>query len=373
MTPTTIAAEVREVCTPAVGNLSGQQTTRRSRRQFCAEVVSSLFIVANGSSAAAATLGADVQAKAKSEGSVVWYTDLVVDQAVRPIAAGFTKAYGIPVRYIRSDSQETVLKITSEAHAGRPAADVFGITNGMRSLVEAAAVTTFEAPNAEVLARMHRSDEKYWVATNIYSMTPAINTDLVSPADRPKGYQDLLHPRWASKMVWKPNDTSGAPGFIGNILTSMGEDRGMDYLRRLSTQKIKVVDASARGLLDQVIAGSYPLVLQIFNHHAELSAKLGAPVDWLPFSPSAVILETAGMIRGCAHPNAALLLLNYLISSEGQSILQKANYLPAYRSIPALDPTLKPEGGRFAGNVLTPEIIAKGLLHWNDVFNHLFR
>ena len=35
-------------------------------------------------------------------------------------------------------------------------------------------------------------------------------------------------------MAWKMNDMSGGPGFIGNILTSMGEERGMDYLRKLS-------------------------------------------------------------------------------------------------------------------------------------------
>jgi ABC-type Fe3+ transport system substrate-binding protein len=346
--------------------------TEIDRRLFCAGLVSASFM-GNAGEAGAAELPPDVVAKAKLEGRVVWYTDLVVDQVVRSIAAAFQQTYGIPVSYIRGDSQETILKITNEAGAGRPAADVFSITNGMRTLVEANAVASFEAPNADALPKDYRSQRGQWVATNIYSMTPAVNTDLVSVADRPKTYEDLLLPRWTTKMVWKPNDTSGAPGFIGNILTSKGEERGLEYLRRLSAQKIKIVDVSARGLLDQVIAGTYPLVLQIFNHHAELSAKLGAPVDWLPFSPSAVVLDTAGMIHGCAHPNAALLLLNYLISARGQRIMQQAHYLPSSPSVPALDPSLKPEGGRFTGNVLTPEIIAKGLDHWNDIFGHLFR
>ena len=59
----------------------------------------------------------------------------------------------------------------------------------------------------------------------------------------------------------------------------------MDYLRKLSAQNIKRVNASARAILDQVIAGEYPMALQIFNHHAAISADKGAPVEWLRLSP----------------------------------------------------------------------------------------
>jgi len=49
-----------------------------------------------------------------------------------------------------------------------------------------------------------------------------------------------------------------------------------------------MVNASARAILDQVIAGEHPLALQIFNHHAAISAEKGAPVDWLRLSPVTV-------------------------------------------------------------------------------------
>ena len=322
--------------------------------------------------ARAADLPADIIAKARAEGQVVWYTDLIVDQVVRPIAAAFQKAYGIKLVFTRGDSQETLLKVMSEVRAGRPGADLFSMTSGMQSLIDGGVTSAFACPNGDLLPAEYRSAQHDWVATNIYSMTPAVNTDLVDEGDFPKAYDDLLLPRWKGKMVWKPNDTSGAPGFIGTILTSMGEGRGMDYLRRLAGQKIRIVDASARGLLDQVIAGSYPMVLQIFNHHAAISAAQGAPVAWLPFSPSAVVLECAGMVKGGPNPNAAAVLLNFLVSTEGQTIMQKASYLPSSPSVPALKPELKPSGGKFSGVVLSPSLIAKGLDHWNDVFRSLF-
>jgi ABC-type Fe3+ transport system substrate-binding protein len=204
-------------------------------------------------------------------------------------------------------------------------------------------------------------------------MSPGINTELVKPADRPKTYDDLLSTKWKGKMVWKPNDTSGAPGFIANIVTSMGEERGMEYLRKLAGQNITVVQASARTILDQVIAGEYPMALQIFNHHTVLSAAKGAPVDWVPLSPATVTVGQVALVKGSPHPHAAELLLNFMISKEGQQIFQKAGYFPTHPDVSPLWPELAPSGGRFEANVVGPDLIARDLEKWNAIFKQLFR
>ena len=51
-------------------------------------------------------------AAAKAEKEVVWYTTLIVNQAVRPIIDAFQARYpGIIVRYNRADSVPTAIKI----------------------------------------------------------------------------------------------------------------------------------------------------------------------------------------------------------------------------------------------------------------------
>ena len=44
--------------------------------------------------------------KARQEKEVVYYTELIVDQIVRPLAAAFEKTYGIKVVFWRGDSQQ---------------------------------------------------------------------------------------------------------------------------------------------------------------------------------------------------------------------------------------------------------------------------
>lgn len=75
----------------------------------------------------------------------------------------------------------------------------------------------------------------------------SVNTEHVKPAEQPKTFDDLLDPKWAGKMAGSGNpNLDGAPGFVSLVLRSMGEDKGMDYQRKLSKQKIANVPGSSR-------------------------------------------------------------------------------------------------------------------------------
>ena len=323
--------------------------------------------------ARAQEVSADLIAKAKQEGKVVYYTDLIVDQIVRPLVAGFEAKYGVKVEYARGDSQANLLKLMGEQKAGSMQADVFATTSGLKPLLDVNAVMKMQLEGVKALPPEFKDPSGYWVAANYYVMTPAVNTDLLPEKDRPKTYEDLLDKKWADKIVWKQNDTSGGPGFIGHVLNTMGEEKGMAYLRKLREQRIKSVGASARAVLDQVIAGEYPLVLQIFNHHAALSAKKGAPSQWLKLEPVMVQTELHAITAAAPHPNAAKLFVEYMISKEGQLIFQKADYFPTRSDVPASMPELAPSSGGFQAAVMSPDAIARDYEEWAALFIQLFR
>ena len=365
-----IRSQVMKSQNPEARSMSTRPASILRRAAFGA---AALLALTGAAAAQNAGVSEELIAKAKQEGQLVYYTDLIVDQVVRPLVAAFEAKYGIKVSYSRGDSQDNVLKILNEYRAGRVQADVFGLTSGLQVLVEAGAVKQFTTVNGSELPPQYRDPDRYWVSSHLYVLTPALNTDLVPASQRPKTYEDLLAPTWKDKIVWKPNDLSGATGFIGNILISMGEERGMDYLRKLARQNVKKINASARAVLDQVVAGEYPLALQIFNHHAAISADKGAPVQWLKLEPVTVNPGEVGLINGGAHPNAGLLFIEFMLSKEGQQIFQKANYLPARPDVPPLMPELVPQSGGFTGTVITPVMTARSLDHWNEVFNQLCR
>jgi len=313
-------------------------------------------------------------AAAKQEGEVVWYTTQIISQLVRPMSAAFEQKYGIKVRSTRANSTELSVKIINESRAGRPQSDVFDGTSTVVPLKKEGYVLKWLPEPAKAYPAQYQDPEGYWVANNLYVLTPGFNTSLVPKGTEPRTYQALLDPKWRGKMVWSTSSTSsGGPGFVGTVLTEMGDAKGMDYLRALAKQNIVNVAGAAREALDQVIAGEYLIALQIFNHHPVISAKKGAPVDWIRMEPATATLSVISVHKAAPHPDAAKLLVDFITSPEGQQVFRAAEYLPADPAVPPLTPSLRPDAGQFRAHFFTPEQTEDAMPAWKKVYDDLFR
>jgi ABC-type Fe3+ transport system substrate-binding protein len=310
---------------------------------------------------------------AKKEGEVVWYTALIVTQAVRPLIEAFNKKYpGVEVHYARADSGPTAIKIMTEARAGRVQSDVFDGIDATPPLMQAGLVEPYAPAEAGKYPAELKDPNSRWNALVLYFLTPAINTNLVSAQDRPRTAGDLLDPKWKGRIAWSTAPSSGAPVYVGSVLETMGEQNGINFLRALSKQSIVSLDATNRAILDQVILGEYAISLNAFNHHAVLSAQKGAPVAWLKLEPISGLMHSVGLTRNAPHPNAGKLLIDFLTSEDGQRTLAEVEYLPAMPSVAAKTPEVKPEAGGFKANMLAPDTVTRNQDRWIAITKELF-
>lgn len=309
---------------------------------------------------------------AKKEGEVVWYTSLIVNQAVRPLVAAFSKKYpGIEVKYSRGDSGPNAIKVINEARAGKVVGDVFDGIATTPPLLKAGLVEKFAPADAGKYPPQLRDPDGRWNALVLYFLTPGINTQLVGK-DEIKTAQNLLDPKWKGKIAWGDSPSSGAPVYVGSVLQTMGEQKGMAFLHALAKQGIVNVEATNRAILDQVTLGQYAIALSIFNHHADISAKKGAPVAWLKVEPIPAPFHSIGLVKNAPHPNAARLLIDFLLSEEGQRAFAQVDYLPAMPAVPAKTPELKPEGGGFRANFISPATMSANIDRWVKIKKELF-
>ena len=330
--------------------------------------VAAFLVFTCGAFAADATL---IDA-AKKEGRVTWYTVQIVDQIVRPIISGFQRKYGIQVEYVRANSLELALRISNEAKAGRVQASVF---DGTSATVVLKSENLVEKWTPDVDLPRHLFDpEGYWVASNYYINTPGVNTDLVPKGMEPKTFEDLLDPKWKGRMAWNVQPSvSAGQGFVGSVILAMGEEKARAYFSKLSKQNIAQLRVSGRQVLDQVIAGEYAIGLQIFNNHAFISASKGAPVDWVKLQPPLVSYSVMSVPKGAPQPNAGKLLIDFMVSEEGQKIFADAGELPVHPKARLRDPTMIPDGQNFKGTFLSPEKLASDLVIWSRIFDEYFR
>jgi ABC-type Fe3+ transport system substrate-binding protein len=268
---------------------------------------------------------------ARKEGQVVLYSAAIVNQAQRPLADAFMKKYPfVKMTFWRGDTEEIVDKLSAEERANNLVADVVEGTGVGDVAVDAGLTQPYYTPMVAAMPERYRDPRERWTYTRLSYFCIAYNTRLVPPDQVPKSYDDLLNPRWQGKLAWRVGTASGTPLFITAIRLSRGEAKAAEFFHKLAGQKmINFGSGSARTLVDRVIAGEFPIALNIFAHHPLISKAKGAPVDSQLMDPVPSTAGTMVIPKGVHHPYAAMLLVDFILSREGQQILADADYFPA--------------------------------------------
>ncbi|HEY7301972.1 MAG TPA: extracellular solute-binding protein [Xanthobacteraceae bacterium] len=324
--------------------------------------------------------GADREQKllegAKQEGQVVLYSALIVNQMLRPLATAFMKKYPfIKLSYYRADSEDLLAKLSAEIRSGNLAADVFEGSGGGEIAVEAGFTQPFHTPVLDDYPKMYLDPSGNLAPTRLSYFSIAYNTKQVSPDKVPKTYESLLDPQWKGRMAW-PYANTGRYLFLINLRLAWGEERAMDYFRKLSAQNIiNFASGSARTLVDRVIAGEYPIAINIYAHHPLISAGKGAPVNSQLMDPVPSAAGTLAILKGAKHPHAAMLLADFILGREGQQLMAKAEYFPVRADVgpaPQLAGIVPRKAG-FTENYVSPQQLKDGLESTDRIIQQWFR
>jgi iron(III) transport system substrate-binding protein len=350
---------------------NGKEHMRIHRRGIC--LLAAMIAIA-AAPAASRAADAALVAAAKREGEVVWYSVQVVDQLVAPMAAAFEKKYGIKVNYVRTDPASIALRVVNEAKAGKVQVDLFEGAQAAE-LKKQGLVAHWQPDIVKILPPEFVDPEGYWVATNNYVLMAAYNTQLVPKGQEPRSWDDLLDPKWRGKMVWNTNlTTSAASGFIALVLHEWGEQKGIDYLRKLAKQNIAGMKATARQVFAQVVAGEYAIGLNMYPSQVAGAQAKGAPVArsaLKPISLGAVLV--ASLAKDAPHPNAGKLLFDFLLSDEGQKIYADHEYAPVNPHVAPKDPTVRADGVHLRAFFMNPEGEDTLLPHGMTIMQQLFQ
>lgn len=313
---------------------------------------------------------------AKKEGALTIYSSLTVNQALRPMVQAFRKKYPfLKTEFWRGDTRQISQKILAEERAHVVQADVLESSGLAEIMIKAKALQKFLSPIFKKIPAEYRSKSGLLVPSRFSFMGTAYNTKLVPPGTQPKTFEDLLDPKWKGKIAWRAHSESGDLLFVTNVLITMGDRKGEEYLKKLSAQKIVNFNGSARTLVNRVVEGEYPVAINIFLHHPIISAAKGAPVASYPMQPVPAISGSLMIPKGLRHPHAAMLFVDFYLSDAGQKVLQKAHYFPVMpnikprKDIQVVDPRIM----HFKENYVDPEKLFRYRQKSVEIVNKYFR
>jgi iron(III) transport system substrate-binding protein len=251
---------------------------------------------------------------AKKEGKVVVYNGAVGTPALPKALAAFEGKYGIRTELLEARASELRERIRTEQAAGKVLGDVShnGSTTTALQLAEGTFQPHGTLPNAGRPVAPFSADG---TRVPIYVITYGIlvNTDMVKPAEEPKSWKDLLHPRWKGKIL---SDDMRALGGGAVFFMVMTQKFGKEYHEKLAAQGPHM-NRELRGNYPRIARGEYP-VYAPFTLPDSLDLK-GLPVKAiLPEEGSPYVRFDGAMFKGAPRPNAARLLLDFFLSDESQ-------------------------------------------------------
>ncbi len=205
---------------------------------------------------------------AKKEGRIVYYTAMNTVLANELVKAFNKKHPFIQVDTFRLGGESLLNKILLEAQTGRLQADTVQLSDFRAYVLKQKKLLLKYISSEYQNIREEFRDEDGLGTIYFNSNVIGYNTRMVSPQEVPKSYEALLSPKWRGKLGMDINDVKW---FIGQ-LQIMGEDKGLDYMRRLSRHEIHGTRAGST-VLGQLMAWFYSNQT-VCELHRKSSARL---------------------------------------------------------------------------------------------------
>ena len=292
-------------------------------------LVAVLFVACTNALAA----DAEQTAKAKGEGQVVFYTTMGID-TVRPVTLAFEKQFPfLKVEVLRANSERLFNRIVVEQQTGKLHADVVNLSV-MPLLKTKRVLAPYRSLEMRAFPEKFRDADDTWTGLVGNYAVMGYNSRLVPDASAPRDWFDLTQPRWKGKLAMDVEDYH----WFGAMLEYFGQEKGKRFMQGLAKQDLNW--RKGHSLLAQLVAaGEFSLAL-LYAHRTQLTKERGAPIDWVKTSkPIVVSLNAVGILEKAQRPNAARLLVDFLMSEAGQKLLYDGGQIPLRsRAIPASSP-----------------------------------
>ncbi len=330
-------------------------------------------------------------AAAKEEGTVTYYME-ANPQTRTVISQEFYKNYGIKVEMVAGKGAELVPKIKMERQAGIYLADV--VTTGGTSQIDLKKAGVLEPadpflllpeamdPKAWPEGKLKFSDEQHTIVGLSYFYQPFImvNTDMVKKNEI-SAHENFLDPKWKGKItLFDPTMGNGTTWVIW-LQRTMGEDWARRFFGQLVKQDL-VITRDARLHIESVARGKYPVAIAFSMSALGDLLQVGAPISPISTAEGGALTPGAGtvsVVNKPPHPNAARLLVNWLLTREGlTAFAEAAGYIPARLDITPtwVHPALLPPAGAkqfWAGEDFYTFLSDKGREVAREYFGELLR
>lgn len=292
----------------------------RSIRTFpLSSALTSAAVVALLLAPVSAAVSPTVDAAAKKEGVVVWYTTMD-DSTLAAVSKRFEQLHpGITVQSLRMGSSQLPARVVTEQRGGKFNADVIsGDGFQLQQLVDAGALAPNPNPEAGKFVKGAVDPKGMWTSlyidTTVVAWNPqSLRTDHLRA---PTSLGDLTRPEWKGKIGV---DSGAFNWYVGELQASPANAA---VVRGIADNKPIITDGHTQ-TATQLEAGEFDATPTTYGYIAARDEKQGRAIAYLNPRPLLVTLNPIGLAKNAPHPDAARVLIDWLLSRDGQTFISR--------------------------------------------------
>ena len=262
----------------------------------------------------------ELEAAAKAEGKVIFYTATDVTVAEKLAELFKSKYPGIAVQVERAGSERVFQRIGQEYSSGIYGADVIETSDAVH-FEYFKREGWLEPMVPQEVADKWPADEKdpdgNFAAYRAHLSVLAYRSDLMPEADAPKTWTDLLDPKYKDKMV------KAHPGYSGTVMTStfvLSQLLGWEFFEKLGGQGVMQVQSSTEPP-KKLAQGERSLQVDGNEYNVFRLQDEGVPINIVyPAEGTPLAVGNAAVLKQAPSPNAAKLFYAFLFSKEAQQL-----------------------------------------------------
>jgi iron(III) transport system substrate-binding protein len=264
---------------------------------------------------------------AKKEGALT-YAGPFEESQMAKLLQGFMEKYpGINAKGMGGQQEDISNRVIAEARAKRSSFDIVSVGTFLGEYRETGALAEIHdlVGNARYPAKFRGKDFYSW---NLLSMIIAYNTNLVKAADAPKGYMDLMDPKWKGKFAV---DNSPDTWMFG-MLNKWGYEKTYNFQKQMIQDQKALIRKGHTNQTNLLVAGAFPVAMELYSYKIADMKNQGAPVEMvIPQEFVSAEASGVGISSRAPHPYSALLFARFHIDPEGgQKILAQFGRVMAH-------------------------------------------
>lgn len=299
---------------------------------------------------------------AKEEGQVTCYTSTAPEDFQSLLLAFEMRYPFIKGEMVRDKGVIIRDRVIQEHQNGASPADVIEVNDlNLGKLKQRGLLCPYVSPAAECYPKELHESENFWVAQQKNFLVLAWNPNLIEADAVPHDYDGLLDPRLKGKIAIEAHDAS----WMATLMLHWGEKKGMDFFRSFGRQ-VGNLRVGHQIIAEQIAAGSVTISPLIHSNNSEWLKRRNLPIDWRPLEPVEVEFVGAGLAAEAPHPHAALLLIDFILSYEGQRIYRHWKRVTCH-------PDVEPDPPYMSQGFQTVMFDAQAFLQREDEYERLWR